>query len=433
MLDRIHNIQNNEKINKLGVYAFYLAVLIETLIVIVDKSAVINPLEGRLFQITFLLCLVKVITTKYEWREYIVIFLFCLLGLLMDQLGNRNEVLRMFMFIAACKDIDMEKCLKAYFKIMCAGIFIIMLLSVTGIFGSVMELKEFKDEGFKSLYTFGMGHPNTFHIMIFVLVILGLYLYKDVLRWWCYPPFLLLDYVLYKMTGARTPTLLFAGGVVLFFLVKYLDNLRLWMDKRACQDAGTENKGIWYKLKSFNYAKGLLKIGSWTGFLACIGGIELSIYFASEAWKVYEFNWSRMHWEPDVARIVEFDRKLTGRICMLMNYDNRAGSIGTWKYFTVPGHEEFFDLGYVRIFYWYGMIPAIILLAVFAGLIGYLIASDKYTDVVFLMLIAVFTVVEAHFVSVYLGRCYPVFLLGMYWVDMVRILFAKGKEKQLVI
>lgn len=405
MLDRIHNIQDNDKINKIGVYAFYLAVLIETLIVIVDKSAIINPLEGRLFQITFLLCFVKVLSTKYEWREYIAIFCFCFLGLMMDQLGDHNEFLRMFMFVAACKDIDMRKCLKGYFKLICAGTLLIIALSLTGILGSVKVLKEYEDAGFKSLYAFGMGHPNTFFIMIFVIILLGLYLYEDKLRWWCYPPLLAVTYFLYRLTDARTPAIMLMGTVVLMFLVKYMN-----------------------RLSHINYVKGLLRTGSWIGFLISMAGIELSIYFASEAWKVYEFNWGRMHWEPDIARIVEFDRKLTGRICMLMNYDNRAGSIATWKLFTVPDHTEYMDLGYVRIFYWYGMLPAIVILALMAGLISYLIVSDKYTDVVFLLIIAVFTVVEAHFVSVYIGRCYPVFLLGMYWVDMLRIMFGRDDE-----
>ena len=432
MLDRIHNIQNNDRINKIGVYAFYLAVLIETLIVIVDKSAIINPLEGRLFQITFLLCFIKVLSTKYEWREYIAIFCFCFLGLMMDQMGDHNEFLRMFMFVAACKDIDMRKCLKGYFKLICAGTLLIIALSLTGILGSVKVLKEYEDAGFKSLYAFGMGHPNTFFIMIFVIILLGLYLYEDKLKWWCYPPLLEVTYLLYKLTEARTPAIMLLGTVVLMFLVKYIEKLRLWMRERIERDKESANSNIISKLTHINYAEGLLKLGSWIGFLVSIAGIELSIYFASEAWKVYEFNWGRMHWEPDIARIVEFDRKLTGRICMLMNFDNRAGSIASWRLFTVPDHTEYMDLGYVRIFYWYGMIPAIVLLALMAGLVSYLIVTDKYKDVVFILIIAVFTVVEAHFVSVYIGRCYPVFLLGMYWVDMLRIMFARDERTNIV-
>ena len=74
-------MQNRRKIfEKIAYYSFYLAVVIEVLIVVVDKSAYINPIEGRLFQLTFLLFTVKTALTKYSWKEYLVIFLFLLLG-----------------------------------------------------------------------------------------------------------------------------------------------------------------------------------------------------------------------------------------------------------------------------------------------------------------------------------------------------------------
>ena len=67
---------------KIAYGSFYLAVMIEVLMVIVDKSAYTNPIEGRLFQLTFLLCLIKVVLTRYSWKEYGIIgigrhFLFC--------------------------------------------------------------------------------------------------------------------------------------------------------------------------------------------------------------------------------------------------------------------------------------------------------------------------------------------------------------------
>ena len=63
-------------ISKTAVTAFYLAVIIEVMIVIIDKSVFTNPIEGRLFQITFLLCFVKVCLTKYSKKEYLSFFCF---------------------------------------------------------------------------------------------------------------------------------------------------------------------------------------------------------------------------------------------------------------------------------------------------------------------------------------------------------------------
>ena len=88
---------------------FYLGVVIEVLLVLIDKSAYTNPVEGRIFQITFLLFLVKVCLTRYTGREYAAVFLACIVGAISYFVTGRNEVIRLVMFIAACKDVDMKR------------------------------------------------------------------------------------------------------------------------------------------------------------------------------------------------------------------------------------------------------------------------------------------------------------------------------------
>ena len=44
-----------ERAKKAGECCFFAAVLIELLLVIIDKSAYINPYEGQLFRLTFVL------------------------------------------------------------------------------------------------------------------------------------------------------------------------------------------------------------------------------------------------------------------------------------------------------------------------------------------------------------------------------------------
>ena len=61
-------------ISKIADNIFYLGIIIEVLLVIIDKSAYTNPIEGRVFQFTFVLFLIKVCMTKYSWKEYLLIF-----------------------------------------------------------------------------------------------------------------------------------------------------------------------------------------------------------------------------------------------------------------------------------------------------------------------------------------------------------------------
>lgn len=419
LLNRIHEIQDGEKVRNIGDYAFWLAVIVEVLIVILDKSAYSFPYEGRVFQFTFLLCLIKVLCTKYEWREYIAIFICCLVGLLVDQLGDKNEILRMFMFVAACKDIDMKKCMKLAFWITSIGCLLIAIMSVFGIGRDIVELKEYaissvdmkENIGVEtySRFSFGMGHPNTFHIMLAVLCILGLYVYKEVINWKVYMLVIIADIALYYFTDARTPTIIILLSSIVMCVVKYVE-------KQTVSSIYTRNKNV-------------LNLLSVLSFFFSIICIELSFWFAGNAWKIYEYAWSRLEYSKSIGILRKIDIVLSGRIMNLMNYNNRAGSIWTWKLSPDSSHIEMFDLGYVRLFYWYGTMVAIFIILIFVALFAYLLVEEKYTDVMFLSIIAIFTFVEAHFVSEYIGRNYLLFILGMYWVDMLKVLFERKSKK----
>ena len=66
------NTDKMEKIEQTGMICFWLAFVTELVIVMVDKSAYINPIEGQLFRITFLLCCIKIAVMSG--------FVFCCLG-----------------------------------------------------------------------------------------------------------------------------------------------------------------------------------------------------------------------------------------------------------------------------------------------------------------------------------------------------------------
>lgn len=390
MLTKIHEIQDKKVLKTIGYYAFILALFMEALIVLADKSALMNPFEGRLFQLTFILCCVKVLFTKYDLKEYIFLALFCVLGLAVDYFGDRNEILRFVILVAACKDVDIRKILKMLLWIYIFGCTILALLSVFGVYGPLTVPKEYQGIGFIDRYCFGMGNANSFHTMFFVIVLLALYLYYKQLKWWGYLVLALANGMLYMLTDSRTSTAMVFLSIIAFGLIKFKDGTLL------------KNKCI---ATVFTYA--CLFINA-----AMVG---LSIWFAAGARRYNKYYWDSF-WEdpPNPPRaMIFFDKLLTGRILSLTEYDFH-GAIESWRWFTVPDHTVYFDLGFVRLFYWYGIIPATILLLVFAILIVYLIRKEKYTEVLLLTFVSIYTLVEAHFVSVYIGRCYPLLILGMY-------------------
>lgn len=401
-IKKIQQLQNREWVNKAGKYIFCIMVLMELLIVLWDKSMLPPPPEGRLFQITFGLCLLKILSTRYERREYLVIFIAFVFGLLIDQMSGHNEVLRYFAFIASCKDIDMKKCLRWCFVITLAGIALIGLLSATGILGTMTVLKEYTGEGMLQRYCFGMGNANSFHCMIFSIAMLGMYVFEEKMHWWMYILIVAANIGIYRLTDCKTATGILILGVVAMWFIGLLKKFAGPFDETA--------RNIWVKIVRF-----FLYVGSLICLAVNTALVVISSILAANAWKIYEFNWSRIEWNEDIEFWRRLNDKLTGRILSLMNTDNRAGSMLSWRWLPVEGHEEYFDLGYVRIFYWYGIIAALVIILMLHAFNTYLIIEHRYTELIFITIIALYTLLEAHFVSVYIGRCWIVFIIGAYW------------------
>ena len=188
--------KTKSNMNKIADILFYLAYGIELGILLIDKSALLNPFEGRLFQITFILCLLKVFLTKYNTKEWLLIGVFCLLGVASYLATDRNEIIRVVMFVAASKGINIKKMMKYTFYVTLAGVLLLMLLSAGGILGWNYVESDFDGEGPGGLirrYCFGLGHPNAFHCMMWTLILLAMYLWLEKMKWFHFALFALLN------------------------------------------------------------------------------------------------------------------------------------------------------------------------------------------------------------------------------------------------
>lgn len=389
MIKQNEDLKNT--LRNLGIYSFYLAVIIEVMLVILDKSEFLYPFEGWTFRITFLLCLLKVVFTKYTRKEYLVIALFLGLGMVSYRVTGRNEILRTVMFLAACKNVDMIRCLKMVFWITLTGCAAIILLSVTGIYGAMSLTKDFGRGGIETRYVLGMGHPNALHCMVWALTLLGLFLYHERMKWQYYIVLIVIHIGCFLLTDSRTSLIISCFTVMMFFLCDRIE------------------KGI---------LKGAFLIINVAVF---VGSIISSVVIAANAMRVWRYNWYDWLYEfGAVDKLFVFiDRVLTGRISSLVETDNYEGTIGTWSLFSTPQNSYYFDMGWIRLFYWYGIIPAGIAVLVLMLLLLYFIREKKYIEITVIASAALYTVVEAHLVSVYIGRNYILFLVGMYWYKLL--------------
>lgn len=368
---------SDRNVKKIGEACFWLGLMIELLIVIIDKSAYTNPLESQLFRITFLLFCIKIALTRYSTKEWLCILLFGGIMSVAYLVNERDETVRVIAFVAACKGMDIKKVMKVVFWVTFTGCAALVVLSVTGVYGAVSLTADFgRGEGgqlYETRYVLGMGHPNALHCMLWMLVVLAVYSYADRLKWYHFAGLGVLDITFFSLTDSKTGVIVWMMFVVMTFI--------MWYSKKC-----RENKGV--------YILGAMIV------LGCV----IFAMIGSHVENTYLTQDTLMH---------KLDKLLNGRYqgC----YAVEAARLENWKLFAAPENTAYFDAGFVRLFYWYGIIPGII----YVGMNVYLLyQSYRQKDyVMFTMTVAfsVYNLMEAHFISVYILRNYLLVLMGYYW------------------
>lgn len=369
--------------DKVAQWMFYLGLTIELIILIIDKSAFINPIEGRLFQITFILFGIKVLLTKYSKEELAFIILFGVIGVLSYFVSDRNEIIRIVVFVAAGKNIQIKKMMKYVFGITLLGIMLLVILSLVGVLGQISMTAKFRYDLVETRYTLGLGHPNALHCMFWALITLVVYLYYKQINRKVLIGLLVLNIILYALTLSKAGVIITTFTIVLVWSMKFTE-----------------------KLLSNNVVPVLAIIVVFGTFLFALGvgiyGINIPVF--------------KM-----------LDHFLTGRI----EYSHTMGGIQTWELFASPENTLYFDVGVVRMFYWYGIIPAVTAFLGICMMLWYTFKNKEYGAFVMILSFAVYATVEAHAVSVYLARNYIILFLAPSWSNMLGFYLKKDTKVKL--
>ena len=363
-------------------YSFYLGLFIELTIVILEKSEYIIQYEGLWFRLTFVLFGISMITTKRSIRQWTCFLAAALLGCNSYLHTGRNEILRAVVFVWACYGKDMKKVLKFTFWYTLAGCAVIFLLSVLGIYGEVFLEAVYRTDvpwtpgEVERRYCFGMGHPNAFHCMMLVVTWLGVYCYHEKIKWYGYVLMSIAHVIVFLFTDSKTGLLMSVGSIGIFVILKYVKPLQ---------------GNVWVYL---------------LGILTVIAAVGFSVFMAK---------YSVHH--PLLAKI---DGLLSNRILNLYYHSvNHEGMLNTWSLWSVERNNWYFDLGIIRMFYWYGIIPAVAYFAAQCRLIWCGFKRKDFMLLAVMVIITIYSVFEAHFISDYMGRNYILFFFGMYLSDML--------------
>ncbi|HCI25144.1 MAG TPA: hypothetical protein DFK11_11610 [Lachnospiraceae bacterium] len=362
-----------EKMNKIGNLCFWIALVIESVIVMIDKSAYINPWEGKLFRLTFVLFCIKVITTQYSKKEWLAIAIAGILVSISYLVNDKDEVVRAAVFVISCKNIDVKKILKVVLGITLAGSVILFVLAASGTFGAMTMTANFGRGPFPGIvetrYCFGMGHPNAFQCMMYMMTVLCLYIYIERMKWYHFVLLFLINVITYHYTDSNTAMLVIGATIIGAAIMKYVPILK-------------NLKWIYWLSAAFVLALVIFSaVGSYTG--------------------------------RETQFMYDLDQVLNGRFQYAHAIENAR--VENWTLFSNRLNTEFFDQGFIRLFYWYGIIPGI--MYVLANL--YLIyQSYQKRDCMLLIIVvgfSLFSLMEAHLISVYILRNYLLVLLGYYW------------------
>lgn len=376
MQNIISKFADDPKLNKLRSILFDIMLTIEIIVVFLDKSDFHFSYESYVFRATFLMsCLIILMGIKlYDLRELVISFVLMVIAVIDYKISGRNDMLRFLVFIMACKGLNIQGKLKLFLYENLLGTVLLIFLSLTGLFGRLMV--EHVDGNM--LYAFGFGNANAFHCMFMMILFLGLYIYSEKLSWYYYLTLFIINVILYKMTSCDTAFALSVLGIIGAFLIRNV------------------------KIKGKRFGEYL-----WI-YIAGIGAFVFSIGFSIWAAIVSKYTW--MTWFKKVQFI---DELLTGRIKNLYwNWNAHPGAIESWKLFAGSDTDYYFDMGWCRLAYWYGIIPALCVIVLLLILyIDCMKKRDGYLLVI-LTCLSIYTIVEAHLVSVYIGRNYVLLFLG---------------------
>jgi|GEM_PF-210867 len=372
-----------EKLDRPSAIAFYAGLLIEVGVELVTKSALYNPWEGQIFRLTFLLFFFRMLCSRFDRRQNLWLVMALGLGFVSWRISGRNELLRCTAFIAALAGMkDIRRAMKCVFWTTMGGCLVLAVLSMTGIFG-VLSLTQDFGGGVETRYCLGLGHPNALHCMAAMLMIFAMYLYAGKWKMWQFAMILAANAGLYLLTKSNTAFAVAAMAAVLY----------------AAAAAGTSAaEGRWKAA-----LQGVIRNDAWWRAGELIFGAGLAFSFICAVVNPWH---SPLLWKMDDL--------LTGRISALWDSTFHEGTLSTWSWFSSPANEYFFDMGWVRLVYWYGVIPAAVVIALIFLLMEAMRKRRDTAGFVMLFTCCVYTIMEAHLISEYIGRNYILMIAALY-------------------
>lgn len=216
-----------KKQEKAGIICFYLAILIHSIVMCVGYSSAEVPFRGKLLIAAWGLCCFKILTTKYDKAEWIVMAIAGAVGVTCYVSAGEKYLLYVAVLIFAAKSVDMGKVLRCVGISALAAALIVAVLSLFGIGGAIVDTRDYGRGMVESRYCLGFSHANNLHGTVWYLMCLYVYIFRDKIGWKSYTVLTIINIGMYLLTGSRTGVAV-AEAVVLAGLMHTYLNKYVW-------------------------------------------------------------------------------------------------------------------------------------------------------------------------------------------------------------
>ncbi len=387
-IKKIYDKLYTPRVREIGRICFYAGLILEIIIFLLDRSSWQDVYQSYLFRVSFVFFVVKCLCTRYEVRDWAFIVLVGVFSVIAYRLSLKDEVVRACVFIIAMKDMDVRRTMKLDYFLTFAGVALLGILAISGIMGNVTSSGGYGSKAGAFMVEFGLGSANTWAIQAWLLAAMFAYLYHDRMRPYGYGIILVLGIIVYGLSKCRMAMVMFAFTAVAGWLLERFKRLRESV------------------------------IPYLAGVLITFACMDFSIYAAATS-----------EWWEDLSETGQrLNALTTGRISSIYAFENGGGVLENWKLFGAPAFTEYFDMGLVRLFWWYGIIPGALAVASVLLLFAWQHKRKDHAGFLLLISMMIFSLLEAHFISPFLARSWYLFLMGGAWHGMLGCLGSRSGE-----
>lgn len=288
---------------RIGMFFFYLGITLELVVMLVNSSIYKLPYGSRLQHLAFGCFGIKLLLTKYEKREWVISGAMIAVTTLFYLVNGEELPLCIAMMILSSKEVEQKRVIKYIFWTSLFATILIAGLSIMGIGGQMVDIRDYGRGGIEERWCFGFGHANNFHGMIWFITAAGLYGYYEKLKWSHYLMLSLFNLGLYLLTISRTGIAVTQVVILAAWIVRYYPKMTEWR---------------------------------WTYFCGYLSLVTSMIF------TLIGVTWGTT-WSPVMAKI---NSLLSGRL----EFAYLWADIGRWHLFRVEGTERLVDNGFAILF-----------------------------------------------------------------------------------